>query len=323
MTFFTDGEKKLLLSAEQVVIGFSGGADSTLLLFETNKFLNESNSNKKLKALHINHQTQSKSDKWEIHCKKFCEQNKINFQAEKINIDIKGEGFEAAARSARLAIFNSLSENSIIMLGHHLDDQIETVLFRILRGTGMKGLSGMKRQSELGTKTILRPLINLEKKEIIKLLDQKNLNYINDESNQDNSYSRNYLRNDVMPKIYMKWPGARKNISRMANIIRKQNILYESYLEAVLKKVADEDGLKLDELKKLDYFERSELIKIWLDKQFYSTPNESQMKEIEKSFFQSRQESNPVIKFQREDAQRLGVILTKTNNYLIAEEINE
>ena len=66
--------------------------------------LNESNSNKKLKALHINHQTQSKSDKWEIHCKKFCEQNKINFQAEKINIDIKGEGFEAAARSARLVI---------------------------------------------------------------------------------------------------------------------------------------------------------------------------------------------------------------------------
>ena len=94
------------------------------------------------------------------------------------------------------------------------------------------------------------------------------------------------------------------------------------HAEAFLKFSENIDN-PLDELKKFDYFERSELIKIWLDKQFFSTPNESQMKEIEKSFFQSRQESNPVIKFQREDAQRLGVILTKTNNYLIAEEINE
>ena len=91
----------------------------------------------------------------------------------------------------------------------------------------------------------------------------------------------------------------------------------------ITNQIIEKHGLKLDELKNLDYFERAELIRIWLDKQSFSTPNESQMKEIEKSFFQSRQESNPVIKFQREDAQKLGVILTKINNYLIAEEINE
>ena len=323
MDFFTKTEKDILFSADKIIVGFSGGADSTLLLHKTFNFLTENNSENKLLALHINHQAQSESHAWEEHCQKFCQDREIHLQTEKVEVTAKGEGFEAAARSARLALFNSFGKNTVIILGHHLDDQIETILFRIFRGTGMKGLSGIKRQSTLGSKVVLRPLFDLTKKEIIESLDQEKLNYITDQSNHDNSFSRNYLRNTVIPKIYEKWPGAKKNISRMANIIRKQNILYESYLEAVLKKVADEDGLKLDELKKLDYFERSELIKIWLDKQFYSTPNESQMKEIEKSFFQSRQESNPVIKFQREDAQRLGVILTKTNNYLIAEEINE
>ena len=323
MDFFTKTEKDILLSADQIIVGFSGGADSTLLLHKTFNFLTESNYDNKLLALHINHQAQPESHAWEEHCQKFCQDKKIHLQTEKVEITIKGEGFEAAARSARLEVFNSFDKNAVIILGHHLDDQIETILFRIFRGTGMKGLSGIKRQSILGSKVVLRPLLNLTKKEIIKLLDQERLNYITDESNQDNSFSRNYLRNTVIPKIYEKWPGAKKNISRMANILRKQNILYESYLDAVLEKVSDEDGLKLDELKNLDYFERAELIRIWLDKQSFSTPNESQMKEIEKSFFQSRQESNPVIKFQREDAQRLGVILTKTNNYLIAEEINE
>ena len=323
MDFFTKTEKDILFSADKIIVGFSGGADSTLLLHKTFNFLTESNSDNKLLALHINHQSQSESHAWEEHCQKFCQDREIHLQTEKVEVTAKGEGFEAAARSARLALFNSFGKNTVIILGHHLDDQIETILFRIFRGTGMKGLSGIKRQSTLGSKVVLRPLFDLTKKEIIELLDKERLNYITDQSNHDNSFSRNYLRNTVIPKIYEKWPGAKKNISRMANIIRKQNILYESYLETVLEKVADEDGLKLDELKNLDYFERAELIRIWLDKQSFSTPNESQMKEIEKSFFQSRQESNPVIKFQREDAQRLGVILTKTNNYLIAEEINE
>ena len=323
MDFFTKTEKDILFSADKIIVGFSGGADSTLLLHKTFNFLTESNSENKLLALHINHQSQSESHAWEEHCQKFCQDREIHLQTEKVAVTAKGEGFEAAARSARLALFNSFGKNTVIILGHHLDDQIETILFRIFRGTGMKGLSGIKRQSILGSKVVLRPLFDLTKKEIIELLDKERLNYITDQSNHDNSFSRNYLRNIVIPKIYEKWPRAKKNISRMANIIRKQNILYESYLETVFERVADEDGLKLDELKNLDYFERAELIRIWLDKQSFSTPNESQMKEIEKSFFQSRQESNPVIKFQREDAQRLGVILTKTNNYLIAEEINE
>ena len=210
MDFFTKTEKDILFSADKIIVGFSGGADSTLLLHKTFNFLTESNSENKLLALHINHQSQSESHAWEEHCQKFCQDREIHLQTEKVEVTAKGEGFEAAARSARLALFNSFGKNTVIILGHHLDDQIETILFRIFRGTGMKGLSGIKRQSTLGSKVVLRPLFDLTKKEIIELLDKERLNYITDQSNHDNSFSRNYLRNTVIPKIYEKWPGAKK-----------------------------------------------------------------------------------------------------------------
>ena len=103
-----------MLSADQIIIGFSGGADSTLLLHKTFNLLNESNYDNKLLALHINHQAQPKSDAWEEHCQKFCQDREIHLQIEKIEIEVKGEGFEAAARSARLAVFNSFNENAVI-----------------------------------------------------------------------------------------------------------------------------------------------------------------------------------------------------------------
>ena len=109
----------------------------------------------------------------------------------------------------------------------------------------------------------------------------------------------------------------------MANLLAKQSSLYHGLLLERLKNVCDEDGLLLDELRNLDYFERSEIIRIWLDQQSFASPNESQMKELEKSFFQSRQNTNPTIKFYREDAEKTGVILSKINNYLTAEKINE
>jgi len=90
-----------------------------------------------------------------------------------------------------------------------------------------------------------------------------------------------------------------------------------------LKDVSDESGLSIEGLKQYDAFHRSELIRMWLDRNGYASPNENQMKEIEKSFFQSRHEADPVIKFQREDGQKKGVVLTKVNNYILPEELDE
>jgi len=257
------------------------------------------------------------------HCENFCQTHKINFLCKTVEINQTGQGYEAAARSARLEIFNSFDEGSVIILGHHLDDQVETVFFRVLRGTGLKGLTGMQRYIKIKDKHYMRPLLHVTKEEIIERVNDQKLSFIEDDSNTDNVYSRNFLRNEIIPKIVDRWPGAKRNTARMANLLTKQSSLYHRFLLERLANVCDEDGLLLDKLSELDYFERSEMIRIWLDQQSFASPNESQMKELEKSFFQSRQDAKPTIKFYREDAQKTGVILSKINNYLIAEKINE
>ena len=323
MNYFTDQEKNILAEASSVVVGFSGGADSSLALHVTNDYLKEIDASSKLLAVHVNHLSQNDSKTWEQHCAEVCKAISIKFKAFQKRVDIKGEGFEAAARKVRQEIFTSFDANTVIVLGHHLDDQVETVLFRMLRGTGMKGLSGMNRMSTFGDKTVIRPLFALTKRDIFKTLDGRGIEFITDNSNEDNAYSRNYIRNLIVPKILERWPAGSKNIARMAQLARQQSNLLTHLLEDNLKDVSDESGLSIEGLKQYDAFHRSELIRMWLDRNDYASPNESQMREIEKSFFQSRHEADPVIKFQREDGQKKGVILTKVNNYILPEELDE
>ena len=323
MNYFTDQEKNILAEASSVVVGFSGGADSSLALHVTNDYLKEIDASSKLLAVHVNHLSQNDSKTWEQHCAEVCKAISIKFKAFQKRVDIKGEGFEAAARKVRQEIFTSFDANTVIVLGHHLDDQVETVLFRMLRGTGMKGLSGMNRMSTFGDKTVIRPLFALTKRDIFKTLDGRGIEFITDNSNEDNAYSRNYIRNLIVPKILERWPAGSKNIARMAQLARQQADLLAQLLEDNLKAVSDESGLSIEGLKQYDAFHRSELIRMWLDRNGYASPNENQMKEIEKSFFQSRHEADPVIKFQREDGQKKGVVLTKVNNYILPEELDE
>ena len=323
MNYFTDQEKNILAEASSVVVGFSGGADSSLALHVTNDYLKEIDASSKLLALHVNHMSQSDSKAWEHHCEQACTASGIQFEAHQKQVDVKGEGFEAAARKVRQEIFASFEASTVIVLGHHLDDQVETVLFRMLRGTGMKGLSGMSRVSTFEDKVILRPLFTLTKSDIIKTLKDRSIEFITDNSNEDNAYSRNYIRNLIIPKMLERWPAGSKNIARMAQLVRQQSDLLTHLLEDNLKDVSDDSGLSIEGLKQYDAFHRSELIRMWLDRNGYASPNENQMKEIEKSFFQSRHEADPVIKFQREDGQKKGVVLTKVNNYILPEELDE
>ena len=323
MNYFTDQEKNILAEASSVVVGFSGGADSSLALHVTNDYLKEIDASSKLLAVHVNHLSQNDSKTWEQHCAEVCKAISIKFKAFQKRVDIKGEGFEAAARKVRQEIFTSFDANTVIVLGHHLDDQVETVLFRMLRGTGMKGLSGMNRMSTFGDKTVIRPLFALTKRDIFKTLDGRGIEFITDNSNEDNAYSRNYIRNLIVPKILERWPAGSKNIARMAQLARQQSDLLTHLLEDNLKDVSDESGLSIEGLKQYHAFHRSELIRMWLDRNGYASPNENQMKEIEKSFFQSRHEADPVIKFQREDGQKKGAVLTKVNNYILPEELDE
>lgn len=320
MDFFTSEESSILNNAKQVVVAFSGGPDSTLALIATKALLGD---NPKLLATHINHQQQTDAEGWEEICAKVCDKLNISFQAHKIHVEVKDQGFEAAARSARQKIYKKYGVGTVIILGHHANDQAETILFRLFRGTGIKGLSGMKRVSEYEGITYIRPLMALSKDEILSRLSEINQEFILDKTNIESNYSRNYLRNKVIPLIKEKWPHFDKSLNRMSALIGKQNELYESYLAEKIVSLGDSEGLLLDSLIDLIPFERAEIIRFWLTSQGFTVPNESQMKEIEKSFFQSRHDAKPVLEFQRDDGQNVGVVLSKYNKYLIAEKLDE
>ena len=320
MDFFTSEESSILNNAKQVVVAFSGGPDSTLALIATKALLGD---NPKLLATHINHQQQTDAEGWEEICAKVCDKLNISFQAHKIHVEVKDQGFEAAARSARQKIYKKYGVGTVIILGHHANDQAETILFRLFRGTGIKGLSGMKRVSEYEGITYIRPLMALSKDEILSRLSEINQEFILDKTNIESNYSRNYFRNKVIPLIKEKWPHFDKSLNRMSALIGKQNELYESYLAEKIVSLGDSEGLLLDALIDLIPFERAEIIRFWLTSQGFTVPNESQMKEIEKSFFQSRHDAKPVLEFQRDDGQNVGVVLSKYNKYLIAEKLDE
>ena len=322
MTFIYEEDKSLILNAPRIYVSYSGGADSTYALVRIKEYLDSIKLTSKLIALHFNHGNKQ-SSAFESHSRDFCNERNITFESQNIKVEVSGEGFEAAARHKRMNVLKSLPENSLVIQGHHSDDQIETVLFRIIRGTGLKGMSGIPRLTTVGKNKILRPFLKETKGNILEFLSNNKIKFVEDHSNNDISYSRNFLRKEVIPKIKDKWHSLNENVSKLTEITKKQNTLYEHYLKNKIMDLKDEEGLTIEGLKKLDTFERSEVIRLWLDMELVTTPNHSQMKEIEKSFFQSRQDANPVIKFERSDRQRVGVILKKINNILVMEKYDE
>ena len=117
-----------------------------------------------------------------MHCKDFCDTRKINFISENVEINVKGQGFEAAARNERRKIFQHFPANTSIILGHHADDQVETILFRIFRGTALKGLSGMGRVQKHNHILLIRPLLNISKDQILNYLEKDKVSFVEDET---------------------------------------------------------------------------------------------------------------------------------------------
>ena len=156
---------KIIDLNQKVFIGFSGGPDSSALLHLVSKV--DSKFFPNIKAIHINHNLSKNSAVWVEHCKDFCSECNIDLIVESVHINSDGGGIESAARRARFEVFkNILEENNQILLGHHSDDAAETILMRLLRGTGAEGLNGIKMKRKLGSGILIRPFLDISKKEI-------------------------------------------------------------------------------------------------------------------------------------------------------------
>lgn len=198
---------------DKLIIGFSGGLDSTVLL---HVLASHPTLLAKLIAVHINHGISANASRWQLHCQQFCQNLGIPLITQSVQFD-RSANIEEGARIARYAVFSSLlTERDCLILGHHLNDQAETVLLQLFRGSGVDGLAAMPDFCQLEPGKIARPFLTHSREQLEHYAVIHQLSWIEDESNQDISYSRNYLRQHIMPLLKRKWPGVAGNIARTA-----------------------------------------------------------------------------------------------------------
>ncbi len=213
--------QRLSPTPKRYVIAYSGGCDSHALLCALNELRHENPPQlpcSQVVAIHINHGLHEQSDDWEQHCKLVCTELATDFISTQLNLTIpKGESLEAYARAARYdAIRAQLKDGDMLLLAQHQDDQAETLLIQTLRGSGVKGLAAMPGLVCYGSTWQARPMLSLTQIEIEEYAKQQKINWINDPSNDDEKFDRNYLRHQVIPKLKQRWPAMSKTLSRVA-----------------------------------------------------------------------------------------------------------
>jgi len=194
--------------AGTLCVAFSGGPDSTALLHAL-AGLEEARA-RGLRAVHVDHGLHAHSGAWAGQARQFCSVLEIECVVMHVRVERQsGEGLEAAARHARYAAFAEvLRDDERLLLGHHRDDQAETVLLKLLRGSGPEGLGGMRELRPLGAGLLWRPLLQTPREVLRDYVQRHHLPVIDDPSNADTQLSRNYLRNEILPRVVEHWPHA-------------------------------------------------------------------------------------------------------------------
>lgn len=205
-------------SAGGWVVALSGGSDSVALLHLASLWRDRGGP--ALRAVHVHHGLTTSADDWVDVCHRVCDQMSVVLTVHRVTVpQDSGRGVEAAARTARYAVFRqALKGNETLLLAHHADDQVETVLQRLLRGTGPRGMAGMPRRRRLGVGGLSRPLLNISRSEISAWVQSEALEFVTDPSNEDPRFDRGFLRTEIIPKLTGRWPRFQQTVARAAEL---------------------------------------------------------------------------------------------------------
>ena len=224
-----------LPSSQCYWVGYSGGADSTALLtalFELKESLNIN-----IMALHVNHGLHPASNQWQDHCERYCKSLGIHLETRRISPEPQsGEGLEAEARRLRYRIVAELlGSNEIFLTAHHLNDQAETLLLNLMRGSGVDGLAGMPKNRSLGNGQLARPLLEFRMESLKEYLVERGINWIEDPSNANMDYDRNFIRHELITAIEKRWPGANEQLANSAVLCREASTVLGKWAQNKLE----------------------------------------------------------------------------------------
>ena len=223
-----------LPAARRLLVAYSGGLDSTVLLHALASLQDQHH--KRVEAVHVNHGLHAGAVDWAQHCAAFCETLGIELHSMTVEVDRNQPSLEAAARDARYAAFETIMQRGDLLLtAHHQDDQAETLLLNLMRGSGLHGLAGMPRERALGEGRLLRPLLHVSRAGLEAYAEAHELSWIEDPTNASTDFDRNFLRHRVVPLLAERWPVAVSKIARSAELASESVALLDAEAQARLQ----------------------------------------------------------------------------------------
>lgn len=247
--------------AGRIIIAFSGGADSLSLLVA----LCEQGLDRPLLAAHIDHGLDADSARRADEAAALAQQLGVDFERHSLHLELNGN-LEAQARQARYAALQAIMQpDEVVVTAHHADDVAETLLLRLLRGSGIEGLSGIEPCQRFGSGWLIRPLLRHTRSECIAHLNERQLEWVDDPSNASLDLDRNHLRHAIVPQLERRFPGAIEALNRSAWLNREAAAALVELAHQDLEMVRiDEDGVCLKRLRLLSRFRQSQVIRHWV-----------------------------------------------------------
>lgn len=278
-------------AGQQVAVGLSGGIDSVSLLHLLAMLRNAEQRSFELSAIHVNHAISPNAPRWEAFCRGYCGQLGVPFRCEHVKVERESkDGLESASRRARHSAFAS-TDADWLMLAHHRDDQAETLLFNLLRGTGTAGAGAMRERNG----KLLRPLLTIGRNEIVSYAGLHDLEWVEDESNADTRYSRNFLRQKIFPVLTERLPAAAKNLAGAAARFAEAHDLLDDLARHDLGGEIDDFPLSLDKLQALDERRARNVLRFLLSRRGVRIPSESRLREGLRQMLEAAADRHPVL----------------------------
>lgn len=276
-------------------VAFSGGLDSTLLLYLA------AHCHPGVRAVHVNHQLQTNAGETEAFCRNVCAELGVPFTVQPVTVKPgsgPSEGLEVAARKARYQTFEALLQpGDILLMAHHSDDQAETVLFRMFRGSGVAGLAGMPQSRPLGAGHLARPLLGIERSELERNARLAGISWIDDPSNTDQRFDRNFLRLSILPALKERWPGLNKRLRHSAGACSESEFLNQRLAELQWQTLGGHKRrLPIAGLSSLSLAEQKNLLHWWIRQAGYQPPSISDWSQVLHDLLRAADDRSPELR---------------------------
>ncbi len=318
------------LKPPQLLLALSGGLDSCVLLHLLGALKQSGALPFELHALHVHHGLSANADMWSHFCTEQCQQLNIPLQVVQVTVERNsGLGIEAAARQLRYeALFNYRSEAGLadyIVTAHHQDDQAETLLLQLLRGSGVKGLAAMAAVDQ--SRRLLRPLLDVPRQTLHDYAIQHNIDWCDDESNADTQYERNFVRHDVLTMLEARAPAVKSVLARTASHLAEASDLLDSLAEIDAKPLIIESGhensLCLQGLSALEMPRIKNALRWWFSRNHLAMPNTEQLNEIVDQLLNAKPDANVSLELSGISAPHLTLRRYQQRAYLCREQTTQ